>query len=249
MTSTNQTSSGGKAILVSSSPELLTRPASKPDDRTNSSTGEFCTSRLGRRRGDESHFLSARADLKRPNHFLTPNRTELHFSTLQALRRSGCSACSAYPYEKIRNRVAVSKNSRFRNLEGFSQHFFNIQAVDSVEFSRCLQITQNFSNAEVQPETGTEIVVRKAETALRFAETSQQTLRQILLLPTTYINFVGKNALKSKLLRHLTHTTIVDWNSATVVVAGSTPVRPEPFGLAKTEYQIIITYYHLTLTA
>src|SRR3954468_21856381 len=43
MTSTNQTSSGGKANLVSSSPELLTRPASKPDDRSNSSTGELRT--------------------------------------------------------------------------------------------------------------------------------------------------------------------------------------------------------------
>ena len=44
MTSTNQTSSGAVANLVSSSPELLTRPASKPDDRPVSSTGELCTS-------------------------------------------------------------------------------------------------------------------------------------------------------------------------------------------------------------
>src|SRR6185436_6894943 len=127
MTSNNQTSSGGKAILVSSSPELLTRPASKPGDRPISSTGELCTSRIGRRRepaqpgacigcGDESHFLSARADLKRPNHFLALNRTELHFSTLRALRRSGCSACSAYPYKKIRSRVAVSKDSEIVNV-------------------------------------------------------------------------------------------------------------------------------------
>jgi hypothetical protein len=43
MTSTNQTSSGAKANLVSSSPELLTRAASKPDDRSISSTGELWT--------------------------------------------------------------------------------------------------------------------------------------------------------------------------------------------------------------
>src|SRR5436190_7111483 len=60
------------------------------------------------------------------------------------------------------------------------------------------------------------LVVRFAEILLRFAETSQQTLRHYLLLPTTYINFAEKNALKSKLLRHLTHTTIVD----------SSPLRP-----------------------
>jgi hypothetical protein len=223
MTSTDQTSSGSKANLVSSSPELLTRPASKPDDRPISSTGELCTSHMSRRRepaqpgacigcGDESHFLSARANLTYPNHFLTSNRTDLHFTTLQAIRRSGCSACSAYPYEKIRNRVAVGKDSAFRDVSVPSQHFCNIQAVDFAGVSRCLQITQNFSNAEVQPETPSEIVVKKAETALRFAETSQQTLRQISLLPITYIDFAVKNALKLKKLRHLTHTTIVDSN-------------------------------------
>ena len=42
------------------------------------------------------------------------------------------------------------------------------------------------------------LVVRFAEIALRFAETSQQTLRHFSLLPTTYINFAEKNALKSK---------------------------------------------------
>jgi hypothetical protein len=51
------------------------------------------------------------------------------------------------------------------------------------------------------------LVVRFAETIaeilLRLAETSQQTLRQVLRLPTTYINFAGKNALKSKKLRQL----------------------------------------------
>jgi deoxyribose-phosphate aldolase len=83
------------------------------------------------------------------------------------------SACSAYPYEKINNRVAVVKDSPFRSKP---------------------------------------LVVRFAEILLRFAETSQQTLRHFLLLPTTYINFAEKNALKSKLLRHLTHTTIVDSN-------------------------------------
>jgi hypothetical protein len=111
--------------------------------------------------GDESHFLSARANRKYPNYFRASNRTELHFTTLQAIRRSGCSACSAYPYEKIRNRVGVSKDFAFHKVEALSQHFCNLQAVDFAGFSRCLQITQNFSNADVQAETSSEIVVRK----------------------------------------------------------------------------------------
>jgi hypothetical protein len=191
MTSTNQTSSGGVANLVSSSSELLTRPASKPDDRSISSTGELCTSGMSRRRGDESYFLSARANRKHPNHFLASNRTDLHLTTLQIIRPSGCSACSAYPYKKIPNLRAVCKNSAFHNVEDLSQHFCNLQAVDSAGFSRCLQITQNFSNAEIHPETPSEIVVR-------FTEMSQQTLRHFLLLPTTYLNFAEKNVLKSK---------------------------------------------------
>jgi len=148
------------------------------------------------------------------------------FTMLQTIRRSGCSACSAYPWEKIRTSIRVS--------ERLSQHFCNVQALDFKSVSRCLQITRNFSNAEVQPETPSEIVVKKAETPLRFAETSQQTLRQILLLPTTYINFAEKNALKSKKLRQLTHTTIVDsivvWSLAgparTLVVKKI--LRPQP---------------------
>jgi hypothetical protein len=60
------------------------------------------------------------------------------------------SACSAYSYEKIRNRVALGKDSAFRSKP---------------------------------------LVVRFSEIPLRFAETSQQTLRHFLLLPTTYINF------------------------------------------------------------
>jgi hypothetical protein len=115
MTSINRTSSGSIANLVSSSPELLTRPASKPDDRPISSTGELCTSRVSRRRPDESDFLSARAKRKHPHHFLASNRTDLHFTTLRAIRRSGCSACSAYPYEKIRSHVAVGKDSACRS--------------------------------------------------------------------------------------------------------------------------------------
>ena len=164
MTSINQTSSGGVANLVSSSPELLTRPASKPDDRSNSSTGELCTSGLSRRRDDESHFFSARVNLKHPNHFLIANRTEVHFTTLQAIRRSGCSACSAYPYEKIYNPVAVGKDSAFRSKS---------------------------------------LAVRLAEILLRFAETSQQTLRHFSLLPTTYNNFTAENGETAKTLRLL----------------------------------------------
>jgi len=151
MTSITQTSSGAKANLVSSSPELLTRPASKPDDRSNSSIGELCTSPMGRRRGDESRFLSARVDLKHSNCFLASNRTDLHFTLdfptrnqflkldlnrpmvahftrLQTFCRSGCSACSAYPYEKIRNRKAVGKDSGFRNVEDLSQHFLRFRS-------------------------------------------------------------------------------------------------------------------------
>jgi hypothetical protein len=180
MTSTNQTSSGSIANLVSSSPELLTRPASKPDDRPNSSTGELCTSRV------------------RKIHFLASNRTDLHFTTLQTIHRSGCSACSAYPYEKIRYTVAARKEYVSPNVEDLSQHFCNIQAVDFAGFSRCLQITQNFSNADLQPETSSEIVVRFVETLLRFAETSQQTLRQISLVPITYINFAEKKCPENK---------------------------------------------------
>src|SRR6185369_14536366 len=101
-------------------------------------------------------------------------RPELHFTPLQAIRRSGCSACSAYPYEKTRNRVPNCKDSVFRNVEGFSQHLCNLQAVAFARFSRFLQITQNFSNAEVGSETPSEIVVRFAEILLRFPETSQQ---------------------------------------------------------------------------
>jgi hypothetical protein len=63
MTSTNQTSSGDKANLVSSSPELLTRPASKPDDRSDSITGELRTgsanqlpSSWGRRLGEACFY-------------------------------------------------------------------------------------------------------------------------------------------------------------------------------------------------
>src|SRR4051812_18948078 len=92
MTSSAMTvSSDKRAYLVGSSPELLTRPASKPDDTSNSSTGELCTSRMNRRRepaqlgacigcGGESRFLSARANRKHPNHFLAskPNRASFH---------------------------------------------------------------------------------------------------------------------------------------------------------------------------
>src|SRR6476620_7208767 len=120
-------SSDERAYLVSSSPELLTRPASKPDDRPNSSTGELRTSVMSRGRAGESYILSARANRKHPNHFLASNRTDLHFTTLQVIRRSGCSACSAYPYEKINNRVADCKDSPFRKVQALSQHFCNLQ--------------------------------------------------------------------------------------------------------------------------
>jgi hypothetical protein len=77
------------------------------------------------------------------------------------------SACSAYPFEKIRNPIQPSSVSLQTSLR-----------------------------AETTAETTAEIL-------LRFAETSQQTLRRFSLLPTTYINFAAKNALKSNLLRLL----------------------------------------------
>jgi hypothetical protein len=162
MTSTNQTSSGAKANLVSSSPELLTRPASKPDDRPNSSTGELCTCVAQpeavpptfpfvcfvyfviKQVPNHKHFP---CDFPTRNQFPTLNLAAIFSLQHLALSLCTCSACSAYHFEK---------------------------------------------NAETT-----------AETALRFAEASQQTLREISLLPTTYNNFAEKNALKSKLLRLL----------------------------------------------
>jgi hypothetical protein len=250
MTSINQTSSGNKANPVSSSPELLTRPASKPDDRSNSSTGELCTSGMSRRRDDESHFLSARANREYPNHFLIANRTEVHFTTLQAVRRSGCSACSAYPVKKIRNTsqpLALSLSARSRSclisspggedqdegvlsfdsrqtLDFPTQNAFlklNTAAIFSLQpLARSLSAhsrparTFLLSIVHERPDFLKDYEIfyfrfnspsaeTTAETALRFAETSQQTLRHISLLPTTYIDFAEKNALKSKLLRLL----------------------------------------------
>jgi hypothetical protein len=133
-------------------------------------------------------------------------KTHSFFSDLNVDSRS---ACSAYPYKKFYNRAAIGKHSAFPNVGGLSQHFCNLQAIDVAGLSRFLQITQNFSNAEVGPETASEIVVSFAEIALRFAETSQQTLRQISLLPTSYINFADKNTETLKLLRQLRLSTSV----------------------------------------
>jgi hypothetical protein len=173
MTSINQTSSGDKANLVSSSLELLTRPASKPDDRSNSSRGELRTlvgilayaassskvAAAGRRWSPVAKFLpfpSARSASPRDTDFLLSN---LHKSP-----------------------------DFLRDFEIFYFHFNSRSA---------------------------------AETALRFAETSQQTLRQISPLPTTYINFAGKNALKSKKLRQLRLGPNVDSNFVAKMAAAS----------------------------
>jgi hypothetical protein len=67
-------------------------------------------------------------------------------------------------------------------------------------------------NVAKSPYPSKPLVVRFSEILLRFAETSQQTLRHFLLLPTTCVDFAEKNALKLKKLRQLTHTTIVDSN-------------------------------------
>ena len=63
------------------------------------------------------------------------------------------------------------------------------------------------------------LVVRFAEILLRFVETSQQTLRQILRLPTTYINFADKNAETLKLLRQLRLDPKLDSNFVAEVAA------------------------------
>jgi hypothetical protein len=118
------------------------------------------------------------------------------------------SACSAYPYKKIRNLIAVCKNSAFHNVEDLSQHFCNLQAVDFAGVSRCLQITQNFSNADVQAATSSEIVVRKTEKKLRQTENSQLELR----IFRVYQPLTSKISENKKFQRHPTHTTIVDSN-------------------------------------
>ena len=73
------------------------------------------------------------------------------------------------------------------------------------------------------------LVVRFAETTaeilLRLAETSQQTLRQILRLPTTYINFADKNAETLKLLRQLRLDPKLDSNFVAEVAAAACPAR------------------------
>jgi hypothetical protein len=71
-----------------------------------------------------------------------------------------------------------------------------------------------------------------AEILLRFAETSQQTLRHFSLLPITYINFPAKNALKSNLLRLLRLDPGVDSNfMARAVRTGDRAERlPSPCG-------------------
>src|SRR6185436_9846154 len=64
-----------------------------------------------------------------------------------------------------------------------------------------------------------------AETGLRFAETSQQTLRHFSLLPTTYNNFADKNAETLKLLRLLRLDPKSEWNFVAKVAAAAFPAR------------------------
>jgi hypothetical protein len=109
-----------------------------------------------------------------------------------SLSPQSSSACSAYPSER---NLALSPQS-----SAFALHL-------SSQGRHVVAMSLRTSCGEI------------AETALRFPDTSQQTLRHILLLPTTSINFAGKNVLKSKLLRRLTHTTIVDSGATTSFVA------------------------------
>jgi hypothetical protein len=135
--------------------DLRTCPISSPggEDQDEGGLRSFCTPVAVCK---DSKIINAHQPLDFP--------TQNQFPRLNVASRS---ACSAYLYEKIRNLTAVCKDSAFPNVEDFSQHFCNIQAVDFTRFSRCLQITQNFSNAEVQLGTRSEIAVKKAETVLR----------------------------------------------------------------------------------
>ena len=71
-----------------------------------------------------------------------------------------------------------------------------------------MQITQNFSNADVQAATSSEIVVRKADKNLRQTENSQLELR----IFRVYQPLTSKISENKKFLRQPPHTTIVDSN-------------------------------------
>src|SRR3954471_18455752 len=135
MTSITQTSSGAKANLVSSSPELLTRPASKPDDRSNSSTGELRTL-VGT--GPKVAAASRRWSL----------------------------GAKFLPFPSPHSAFSCERD------------FLLANAQKSSDFLRDFEIFYFRFNSPSDAETTAEIL-------LRFAETSQQTLRQISLLPTT----------------------------------------------------------------
>jgi hypothetical protein len=201
------TSSGGVANLVSSSPELLTRPASKPDDRSNSSTGELRTgsanqlpSPRGRGLGEGVLLFdlrNSRFDIHQTLDFPTRNQ----FPKLNVASRS---ACSAYPFEKIPNPIQPLLPCAETIAEILLRPRFAIAKVSLGELIR-------------------------GGLGKPIAETSQQTLRHFSLVPTTYINFDGKNALKLKLLRLLRLAPKLDSlfvRGASTFRSADSPVRP-----------------------
>jgi hypothetical protein len=238
MTSTNQTSSGAKANLVSSSPELLTRPAPKPDDRTISSTGELCTSgatALPSPRG-EGHGQGVLPQPRHAHSLFTPDfptRNEFLKLNLAAIFSLQPLALSLSVHSRSCLISSPGGQDQDEGVRSFDPHqtldfptrnaflklnlaaIFRRQpfAVSPQSSAFALHLSSQGRYVATSPCRPEPLVVRFAEILLRFAETSQQRLRQISLLPTTYINFPGKNALKLKKLRDLTHTTIVDSNS------------------------------------
>jgi hypothetical protein len=210
MTSTNQASSGRVANLVSSSPELLTRPASKPGDRSISSTGELRTAA-------QAHAVSPSFPFACFVYFVVKQVPKLNVAPR--------SACSAYPFEK--NLALSLQPSAF-----------------------VLHLSSQSRYVATSPCRSEPLVVRFAEILLRFAETSQQTLRHFLLLPTTCINFAEKIALKSKLLRLLRpdpklHCHFVPFVST--FRSADSPVRP--FSSFQRTLNIAVSLGHNAATA
>jgi DNA-3-methyladenine glycosylase II len=156
-------------------------------------------------------------DFPTQNAFLKLNLAAIFSLQLLALSLSPHprSACSAYPFEK--NLTLSPQPSAF-----------------------ALHLSPQGRHVATSPCRSELLVVRFAEILLRFTEMSQQTLRHFLLLPTTYINFAETNALKSKLLRHLTHTTIVDSGATTILRCRNSRNTRKPLSL-----QRLFTFMHI----
>ena len=222
MTSTNPMSSGAKANLVSSSPELLTRPASKLGDTTQFLAGVFCTSPVqpvllvtrllvspfGAKDKYCAYHWSPRNRLW-PDDRANSSTDELCTSVATALPFPWGEGVLPQP-RHAHSLFAPDFPTRNEFLKLNLAAIFRLQplAVSPQSSAFALHLSSQGRHVATSPCRSESLVVRFSEILLRFAETSQQTLRHFLLLPTTYINFPGKNALKLKKLRHLTHPTI-----------------------------------------